>query len=142
MLNKYSTSPCHSLKLRPSRHRLYFIFTLGLAVTLANLLILLKGYPVLGAVLMLGSPILLWSAIPDPMTGATLKWEAGEWFLRQEGQQTSVVLLPGSVRLPWLVYATFRETHAKQRWKFLLFTDSANAEELRRLRCRLILELG
>jgi len=84
------------------------------------------------------------------MAGATLKWELGEWFLRHRGKQVSVVLLPGkqvsvvllpgSVRLPWLIYAAFQETHAKQRWKFLLFTDSANAEELRRLRCRLILE--
>jgi hypothetical protein len=76
----------------------------------------------------------------DPMAGAMLKWEAGEWFLRHRGKRTSVLLLPGSVRTPWLIYAAFQETHAKQRWTFLLFGDSAGSEELRRLRCRLILE--
>ena len=140
MLNKYSTSPSHGLTLRSSRHRAYFIVALGLAVSCANILVFLKGYPLLSVALMSGSLLLLQRAVPDPMAGATLKWELGEWFLRHRGKQVSVVLLPGSVRLPWLIYAAFQETHAKQRWKFLLFTDSANAEELRRLRCRLILE--
>ena len=83
---------------------------------------------------------MLWWAMADPMAGAMLKWEAGEWFLRHRGKQTSVLLLPGSVRTPWLIYAAFQETHATQRWTFLLFGDSAGSEELRRLRCRLILE--
>ena len=74
------------------------------------------------------------------MAGAMLKWEAGEWYLHHRGKQTSVLLLPGAVRTPWLIYAAFQETHANQRWAFLLFGDSAGSEELRRLRCRLILE--
>lgn len=140
MLNRYSTSPSHSLIVRPSRRRQLFIFALGLVVACANLLVFLKGYPLMASVLTLGSIVLLWRAIKDPMAGAMLKWEAGEWFLRYRGKQTSVLLLPGSVRTPWLIYAAFQETHAKQRWAFLLFGDSAGSDELRRLRCRLILE--
>lgn len=140
MLNKYLTSPSHVLTVRSSRHRLYFIVALGLAVGCANILVFLKGYPLLSVVLTSASLFLLYRAVPDSMLGAILKWEAGEWFLRHRGKQVSVVLLPGSVRLPWLVYAAFQETHAKQRWKFLLFTDSADAEQMRQLRCRLILE--
>ena len=140
MLNKYSTSPSLCLTVKSSRYRLYFIFALGLAVALANFLVLLKGYPILSAALMLGSAIVLWSAVADPMVGAKLKWEAGEWFISHNGKQTSVLLLPGSVRLPWLVYAAFQETHAKPRWTFLLFPDSAEVEKIRQLRSRLILE--
>jgi hypothetical protein len=82
---------------------------------------------------------MLWWSMPDPMAGAVLKWEGGEWFLRHAGKSTSVLLLPGSVRTQWLIYAAFAESHASRRWMFLLFNDSASGEELRRLRCRLAL---
>ena len=139
MLNRYSTSPSLSLTVRPSRQRLNFIAVLGLALLLANLQIYNQGYPILAVLLALASLLLLWRAIPDPMAGAILKWESGEWYLHHRGRQTSVALLPGAVRLPWLVYAVFRESHAKQRWAFLLFADSADTDQTRRLRCRLIL---
>ena len=140
MSNRYSTSPSHSLIVRSSLRRQLFIFALGLVVGCANVLVFLKGYPVLASVLTVGSIVILWCAMADPMAGAMLKWEAGEWFVRHRGKQTSVLLLPGSARTPWLIYAAFQETHAKQRWVFLLFGDSAGSEELRWLRCRLILE--
>jgi len=142
LLNRYSTSPSHRLTVRPSRQRLYYIIALGVALMFSNFHIYEKGYPILAVALTLLSIAVLWRAAPDPMAGAILKWESGEWFLRHGGRQTSVLLLPGAVRLPWLVYAAFRETHAKQRWAFMLFGDSASAEEIRRLRCRLILEQG
>ncbi len=139
MLNRYSNSLSCSLTVGQSRQRRRAVAALALAVTWASGLVFLKGYPFLGAASTLGSLVLLWRALPDPMQGAVLSWEGGEWFLRHRGRQTSLVLLPGSVRLPWLVYAAFQETHAKQRWVFLLFTDCARPEELRRLRCRLTL---
>ncbi|MBE9538337.1 MAG: hypothetical protein IMF06_04595 [Proteobacteria bacterium] len=142
MLNRYSSSPSRSLRVKPSRRRIYFIIVLGAALALANYLLYVQGYPLLSAQLTLVSIVLLWWATADPMAGSTLKWEGGEWYIRHRGRQTSVVLLPGAVRLPWLVYAAFRETHAKQRWAFLLFSDSATVEQMRRLRCRLILEQG
>ena len=111
-----------------------------MALALANLQIYSKGYPIPGVLLALVSLVMLWRAIPDPMAGAILKWEGGEWYLRHRGRQTSVVLLPGAVRMPWLVYAAHRETHAKQRWRFWLFTDSADAGQLRQLRCLLTLQ--
>ncbi len=140
MLNRYSTSRSLCLTPRPSRQRLYWVLALSLALALAIFQIYIKGYSILAVALAAGSLVLLWRGTPDPMAGARLKWESGEWFLRHRGRQTSVVLLPGSVRLPWLVYAEFRETHARRRWQFLLFADSVSAEEMRRLRRRLILE--
>ena len=140
LLSKYSISPCLSLTVKPSVLRRYCIFVLGFAVAWANLLVFHKGYPFLALLLSLASLLLLWRGAHDPVVGTRLKWDRGQWFFRQGDRQVLLVLLPGSVRLPWLVYASFREARAKQRRKFLLFTDSASPEQLRGLRTRLILE--
>jgi len=113
---------------------------MALALALAVYQVYDKGFLYSSAALALGSAVLLWREWPDPMKGAVLKWHGGEWFVQHRGRQASALLLPGSVRLPWLIYAAFQETHAKQRWRFWLFTDSADAGQLRQLRCLLTLQ--
>ena len=140
MSHKFSTIPALQLTVNTSLHRQLFVLFMAAAVGLANLQVYLKGYPVLCVVLSLASVVLLWKSWRDPMRGAVLKWEDGEWFLRLGGRQTSVLLLPGAVRLPWVIYLAFRETHARQRWAIWLFADSVDVEQMRRLRCRLAVE--
>jgi len=136
----YSTSPSLSLKLKASQYRQYFLVCLALAVLLANYRTYVRGYPILALGLALVCLVLLWRSWRDPMVGAVLMWESGEWFLRYRGRQTSVLILPGTVQLPWIIYLGLAETHAKTRWKLWLFVDSADAEKMRRLRCQLLLE--
>ena len=138
MLNKYSTS--EQVVLRSSRQRQYFLLFLALAIALANYQVYAKGHTLLSVTLTLGSAALLWQAWPDPMAGALLKWHKGEWFIQHRGRRASALLLPGSVRLPRLIYVAFQETHAKQRWRFWLFSDSADASQLRQLRRRLMMQ--
>jgi len=140
LLNKYSNSRRPLLTVRPSRTRLLVLLLFALATQFAIFLVYQKAYPVTAATLLLGSLVLLFRAWPDPIVGVVLKWEKGEWFLSYQGGQTSVVLLPGSVRLPWLIFMVFQEAHASRRWNILLFSDSADSDQLRRLRRRLILE--
>jgi len=140
LLNRYSTSQSLQVVLRPSRQRRYFLLLLALALALAVYQVYDKSFPYSAAVLALLSVVLLLQGWPDPMKGAVLLWQGGEWFVQHGGRQTSAQLLPGSVRLPWLVYVALQETHAGQRWRFWLFPDSADADQLRQLRCRLIME--
>ena len=140
MSNKYSTTPSLQLTVNFSRHRQIFIVLLACAVAFANLQVYLKGLPQLAAILSLVSSAILWHGWRDPMVGAVLKWECGEWFIRSNGRQSSVLLLPGAVRLPWIIYLAFRETHARKRWNIWVFADSVDIEQMRRLRCRLALD--
>ncbi len=140
MSNKYSTTPSLQLTVSFSRYRQIFIVFLACILLLANIQIFVKGYPQLATTLSLVSIAMLWRGWRDPMVGAVLKWKGGEWFIRCNGRQSSVLLLPGAVRLPWIIYLAFRETHATKRWHIWLFADSVDVEQMRRLRCRLMLE--
>ena len=140
MSNKYSTTHSLQLTVSFSRHRQIFIALFTCILAVANLQVFVKGYPQLAVSLSLASIVMLWRGWRDPMVGAVLKWEGGEWFIQINGRRSSVLLLPGAVRLPWIIYLAFRETHARKRWYICLFADSVDVEQMRRLRCRLVLD--
>jgi len=80
LLNRYSTSQSLQVVLRPSRQRRYFLLLLALALALAVYQVYDKSFPYSAAVLALLSVALLLQGWPDPMKGAILLWQGGEWF--------------------------------------------------------------
>jgi hypothetical protein len=113
---------------------------LAFAAGIASYHIYIKGYPALCTGVFIVCFFLLWRARLDPMLGAVLIWEAGEWFLEHTGRRTSVLLQPASLRHPWIIYLELRQTHDRKRWRLWLFSDSADPEQLRKLRTRLTLD--
>ena len=74
------------------------------------------------------------------MVGSVLLWEHGQWYLDHAGERTAVVLVPTSLRHPLFIYLELREMHARKYWRLWLFSDSADPEQLRKLRTRLTLD--
>jgi len=74
------------------------------------------------------------------MLGAVLSWEQGQWYLDQSGRRTAVFLLPTSLRHPLFIYVELKEMHTRKLWRLWIFSDSADPEQLRKLRTRLTLD--
>ncbi len=140
LLSRYSTLPSFALTVNASPQRLGFTLLLAFATAIANYHVYIKGYPVLSIVAASVTLFLLSRTRFDQMVGSVLMWEHGEWFLEHAGTRTAVLLLPTSVRHPCVIYLDLRETVAGKRWRLWLFSDSANPEQLRKLRSRLTLE--
>lgn len=140
MLSRYSTLPSLKLTLNSSRQRRCFIALLAFAAVIASYHIYIKGYPVLSIATVILTLFLLSRARFDHMVGSVLLWEQGEWYLENAGRRTAVLLLPTSLRHPLLIYLELREMHTRKRWRLWLFSDSADPEQLRKLRTRLTLD--
>lgn len=137
---KYSTSPALRLIVGNSRVRLCLYALLCLCCATALYLLFARGYllPCLGLL-----PPVVWLLLclrREPMVGATLAWRQGTWTMQHGPAVRPVRLLPASACLPGLIYLAWRELPGGERGDLWLFPDSASAEQLRRLRLRLLLE--
>ena len=102
----------------------------------------LRGYPVLALGLLL--PVVACCLSPGlgrqrpPVT--SLSWHAGEWAMTRDGVGRRIVLRPGHVCLPWVIYLAWDELPDGGPGSLWLYPDSATAGTLRLLRLRLALQ--
>lgn len=139
MLNKYSSSPEVRLTVRQSLYRRAALILFGMATAAALVQLFAQGYIVLASFVMPLAFGILYREWADPMAGAVISWREGQWSVGREGVDISTVLQPGAVHLSQLVYLCLRGEGVTNRWYFFLFSDSADQEQLRRLRVRLTL---
>lgn len=140
MLNKYWNSPALALTVEHSATWKKLSLGLTIAVGLSIYLVFYAGYIALAVALCplaIVATIVLFS---QPFCGASVGWRDGQWFLFHQGKLRAVELRPGWVSLPWLVQLSLRDPLSRRQYALLLFSDSARATALQRLRRRLTLE--
>ena len=98
-----------------------------------------RGYPTTALFLAPLAALACWRLASQPLVGAIISWERGEWALQQEGVRVPVTLARSYCALPWLVYLAWRRSPDEPVTAVFLFPDSARPEQLRRLRVRLSL---
>jgi hypothetical protein len=113
---------------------------LGIAALAVLLLLHLRGYTLLAFLLLPCAAYLLWRVRLDSLAGGELIWRQGHWRLRQGCREAAVELLPASRALPGVIYLVWREASPGGRRRAWLFRDSAQRDQLRRLRVRLRLQ--
>lgn len=138
MLRKYSNSPEVALRVLESRQRAWCYLALsGLLVGLLAVLYL-RGYPWLlpGGVLCLG-----WLArlAREPLQGALIRWRRGAWSV-EDAARTGAIEVTGGRAVGPVICLRWRYRGGYFYHDLVLFPDSADHEELRRLRRRLRLE--
>ena len=139
MSARYSSLPALNLEAGPSELRRLL---LGLCCGLAGLAaqrLWAGGYAPLVAGF---APLIVWqlrAMAVDRAAGVGLHWRGGQWYRLECGAATAIDLLPGSVRLPWLIHIRWRESGGR-RGDLWLFIDSAGPGQLRALRRRLVLQ--
>jgi hypothetical protein len=69
-----------------------------------------------------------------------IAWRDGEWQLQQGAVVRTVSLARSHTVLPWLIYLAWTGSADAPGGSVFLFSDSAQADELRRLRVRLTLQ--
>jgi hypothetical protein len=136
---RYSYSPTLQIHIGKSRYRSTLWLLLCIATLCALVGILARGYPVLCLLLAPLAGGLLWRLRHDAMIGAQLHWRRGQWSLQQGDRLRLIVLSRRSTALPWVMYLVFSEPATGRGWQYWLYTDSAPADQLRRLRVRLAL---
>jgi len=100
----------------------------------------LRGYSLLALSLLPVAGLGCWRLALEPMSGATLCWQRGQWLIERGSSSVAIAIHRGSSSLPWLIYLAWTELPTGRKGKLWLFADSASAGELRRLRVRLKLE--
>lgn len=63
-----------------------------------------------------------------------LAFDRGLWTWHSKGEIRSLALAGELLVWPWLIILPFRETTGPRRWHLVLLPDSADADDLRRLR--------
>jgi hypothetical protein len=139
LLNRFSNSPDLELIINPSIIRRKLYGGLCVCTGLAIYLVYARGYTVFAAALSLPSVMLLWGLASERSGGAVLRWRSGQWFILDGKDWRKVQLLPGSVRLPWLLKMTLEESGSGRRWPLALFSDSIDSSRMWHLRRRLML---
>jgi hypothetical protein len=76
----------------------------------------------------------------EPLSGASLGWRQGQWFLFQGGELRAVELGRDWVCLPRLVRLTLTESASGRKHVLHIFLDSVDGDAQCRLRRRLYLE--
>ena len=139
MSARCSNSPSLRLAIADSavRRALHCLFCLLVAAALWRLA--QRGYPGTALVLSPLAALACWRLSSQPLVGAVLSWERGEWTLQQGGVARIVSLSPGHCVLPWLIYLAWDKSVDAPAASVFLFPDSARPDELRRLRVRLSL---
>jgi hypothetical protein len=137
---KYSNSPTLLLTIADSRIRrcLHALFCLCVAYVL---LLLLSGtYALLAWLLLPPGIYLLRQARHEPLTGAVVCWQQGNWSVAKDGVEQAVAISRRSAALSWVIFLAWSEPGSGQRRSVWLFADSAPLQQLRVLRVRLRLE--
>lgn len=140
MSTRYSTSPALHLRIADSKLCKLLHGLLCLCSVYCLYAISLRGYPVLalGLLLPVVACCLNLGRQRGPVT--SLSWCAGDWMAIRDGVGRRIVVRPGHVCLPWVVYLAWDEQPDGGSGSIWLYPDSAPAETLRRLRLRLALE--
>ena len=139
MSARYSSSPTLQFRIGKSRCRLVLWLLLCIATLCALWGIHARGYPGLCLLLTPLAAGLLWRLRHDAMAGAQLCWRRGQWTLQQGARQRVIVPTRRSTAMPWVIYLAFSEPATGSGGQCWLYTDSAPADQLRRLRVRLAL---
>lgn len=142
MLNKYSASQEVRLTVRQSRRRGLALLVFGNATAVALVQLVMLDYIVLASLFMPVAIVIFSREWSDSMVGTVVIWRQGQWFVAHGTQEIGVALESGTVNLPQLVFLSLRAAQARTRWRIFLFSDSADEEQLRQLRCRLTLSRG
>lgn len=136
---RYSSSPTLLLRIGSSRRRTILYVALCLLTAYVLWSMYARGHAVLAASLAPVAMVLLWRLRLDVMRGAQLRWCRGHWTLQQGATQRAIALTRRSTATPWVIYLAFSELRTGAVGQIWLYTDSAPAEQLRRLRVRLTL---
>ncbi len=135
-------SNSHSLRLEIASSRIYRIwhsvFCLLAAASLWRLA--QRGYPTTALLLSPASVWCCWRLACQPLVGAVISWQRGEWQLQQGTVLRTVGLARSHTVLRWVIYLAWSGPAGAPAGAVFLFPDSASADELRRLRVRLTLE--
>jgi len=129
---RYSTSSTLEIAPAESTVGVTLFFLLAVAVALALILLAVKGYALLVAVLLLPVLAALASLWLGRSAGCRLHWHKGQWqYCRRGGEHLQLVSIHGLL-LPFLVQLSIND--GARQWSCLLFHDSLEDEELRALR--------
>lgn len=124
-----------NLPLKPSRRLLGVLAALHGLAALASLAAALPLWArALALATVSAGAALVWRRLwRNPLAKHLRVDETGEWLLwTREGRALRLVLLPGSIAVPWLILLRFRDENGR----FLalpILPDSAPAEDFRRL---------
>lgn len=139
MSARYSTSPTLHLTIADSSRYRYCQWLGCLTMMLAVINVACRGYPFFWLLLPL-LPIACYLNRRQPLAGAELGWQQGQWSLQADGERQLIDLQRGHC-LPWVTYLAWRD-QVGGRGSLFLFSDSASHQQLRRLRVRLRLQRG
>ena len=132
MSTRYSTSPTLDIAPVESTVGVTLIFLLAIATALALVLLVFKGYALIGSVLLLPALSSLAGIWFGRSAGCRFLWHNGQWhYCRRGGDYMQSVSIQGLL-LPFLVQLSIDD--GCRRWSCLLFHDSLEEEELRGLR--------
>ncbi len=140
MLNRYWNSPALALTIRPSAIRRHLCVLLILLVTVANYLVFASGNVFFAAVIIPLSGFCLLRIIREPLIGCSFGWREGQWYVFSSGGLQAVELIGRSVCIPGYIQIKLESYSTQEQFNLSLYPDSADRDELRRLRCRLILK--
>jgi membrane-bound toxin of toxin-antitoxin system len=136
---RYSTSPGLRLRIGESRHRAFLHAALCVITLCAVVAICARGYAPVALLLMPVALILLWQIRRDPMVGAELIYQQGVWHLQRGEIHCRIAPAKRSISAAAVIFLAFTEQPSGRAGHIWLFTDSASAQALRRLRVRLTL---
>ena len=132
MSTRYSNSPTLDIAPAESIVGATLFFLLALAVTLALMLLALKGYALLVAALVLPALSALASLWLGRSAGCRLRWHSGQWLYCRRGSDAMQSVSIEGLLLPFLTQLSIND--GSRRWSCLLFHDSLEDKELRGLR--------
>ena len=140
MSARYLNSPALHLTVGNSRLRriLHGLLCLCAAVSLYRLY--LRGYPLLAGSLLPLACLCCVQLAKQSLCGATVCWRQGEWSVLRDNVSYPVSVGRRSACLPGFIYLACEEQSGGRCLRLWLFPDSAPAEQLRRLRVRLVFE--
>jgi hypothetical protein len=137
---RFSISHGLHLKIDESRVHVVLIVGVGIAALASLSLLHLRGHTLLAFLLLPCAVCLVWRLRLDSLAGAELIWRQGCWLVRRGCREVAVELLPASRAVPGGIYLVWREGPRGRRRRAWLFQDSAQRDQLRRLRVRLRLQ--
>ena len=140
MSARYSTSPSLHLTTGKSRIRDLLFGALCLCTLYALFLLYARGYAVPVFLFLPLVVLLLWHLRGAAMPAVEVCWRQGVWTVTRGGRSRVVRISGRSTCLPWVIYLAWSELPAGRAGFVWLFADSAQRQQLRRLRGRLSLE--
>lgn len=140
MLNKYWNSPALALTVRPSAVRRHLCVLLALLVSLANYLVFDSGSVFLAVAFIPLSLFCLLRMLREPLIGCSFGWREGQWYVFSGGHLQAVELVGRPVCITGYIQIKLESCLTQEQFNLSLFSDSAVRDDLRRLRCRLILK--